>query len=141
VLYCLGELIPFWWHRWQDGGEPSYRPLTREEIRCHRLQPVLRYAAALARLSGLEWFSTELCLTDGPEPGRYRVPGGGGRGRAVLAIDPVNDQCDVDVRSRWPGAPPDAAVRHVAGRFAEAAWLCKQTTPPARRPEPLRQGA
>ena len=127
VLYCLGELIPFWWHRWEHGGEPSYRPVTREEIRCHRLRPVLAYAAALARLSGLEWFSTELCLTDGPEPGRYRVPGAGGREQAVLAVDPVNDQCDVDVRSRWPGAPPDAVVRHVAGRFAEAAWLCKQT--------------
>jgi hypothetical protein len=134
VLYCLGELIPFWWHRREDGGEPGYRPLTREEIRCHRLRPVLAYAAALARLSGLEWFSTDLCLTDGPEPGRYRVPGAGGRGRAVLAVDPVNDQCDVDVQSRRPGAPPDAVVRHVAGHFAEAAWLCKQTTPPARQP-------
>jgi hypothetical protein len=139
VVYCFGELIPFWWHRREDGGEPSYRLLTREEIRCHRLRAVLKYAAALARLSGLEWFSTELCLTDGPEPSRYRVPAGGGRERAVLAVDYVNDQCDVDVQSRWPGAPPDAVVRYVAGRFAEAAWLCKQTAPPRRRPEPLRQ--
>jgi hypothetical protein len=137
VLYCLGELIPFWWHP-NGEGRLSYRPVTREEILCHRLRPVLKYAAALARLSGLEWFSTELCLTDGPEPSRYRVPAGG-RERAVLAIDYLNDQCDVDVQSRWPGAPPDAAVRHVAGRFAEAAWLCKQTTPPPRERRPLRQ--
>jgi hypothetical protein len=54
----------------------------------------------------------------------------------VLAVDPVNDPCDVDVPSRRPGALPDALVRHVAGRFAEAAWLCRQTTPPARRSQP-----
>jgi hypothetical protein len=141
VLYCLGELIPFWWTRPGDGDGPSSRLMTREEIRCHRLRPVLAYAAALARLSGLEWFSTELCLTAGPEPSRYRVPGSGGRDWAVVAIDCVNDPCDGDVQSRWPGGTPDAVVRHVAGRFAEAAWLCRHTSIPARAGEPLRRTA
>ena len=69
----------------------------------------------------MDWFSTEVCLSDGPEPSRFRVRGGDGRERPVVAIDYVNDQCDVDVQSRWPGAPPDAVVRRVADRFADAA--------------------
>ena len=44
----------------------------------------------------------------------------------VVAIDYINDQCDVDVQSRWPGAPPDDVVRHVADRFAEEAWQRRQ---------------
>ena len=49
-----------------------------------------------------------------------------GRALPVVAIDYVNDQCDVDVQSRWAGAPPDELVRHVAGRFAEEAWRLRQ---------------
>jgi hypothetical protein len=45
-----------------------------------------------------------------------------GKSFPVVAIDYVNDQCDVDVQSRWAGGPPDELVRHVAGRFAEEAW-------------------
>ena len=90
---------------------------------------MLDYAADLAALCGLDWFSTELCLDEGGGPSRYMVrPTALGRAFPVMAIDYVNDQCDVDVRSRWAGAPPDEVVRHVAGRFAEeAARLRGQT--------------
>jgi hypothetical protein len=140
VLYCLGDLIPFWWSR-QDGSGPSYRLVTREEIRCHRLRPVLAYAAALARLSGLAWFSTELCLSEGAERSRYGVRAPGGRVWPVVAVDYVNDQCDVDVQSRWPGGTPDVVVQHVAARFAEAAWLCRHASASAREVGRLRVAA
>jgi hypothetical protein len=128
VLCLLDELIPFWW----GPAGACYRLLTREEVHRHRLRPLLAYAAALARLSGLAWFSTELCLSDGPERSRFTVRGDDGQERPVLAIDYLNDQCDVDVQSRSPTAPPDAVVRHVAWRFAEAAWLGRQTLAPPR---------
>jgi hypothetical protein len=122
ILACLGDLIPFWWSPLErSSGRPSYQRVIPEEIRRHRLQPVLAYARALADLSGLEWFSTELCLSDGPETSRYHVKMNDGRERPVVAIDYLNDQCDVDVQSRWPGAPPDDVVRHVARRFAREA--------------------
>jgi hypothetical protein len=117
VLYCLGELIPYWWQKAASG--PSYRRLSTLEIAQHHLQPVLDYALELAELTGLEWFSTELCLSEGDEPSRFQVSGQ--RPYPVVAIDYVNDQCDVDVQSRWPGAPPDTVVRYVAERLAEAA--------------------
>src|SRR5262249_21281983 len=94
--------------------------------RQHRLQPVLDFAAELGKLSGLDWFSTELCLSEGPEVSRYRVRCEDGQVRPVVAIDYINDQCDLDVQSRWPGAPPDDVVRDVAWRFAAAAWQRRQ---------------
>jgi hypothetical protein len=127
VLGCLGDLYAFWWIPQScANGRPSYRAVTPGEMRRHRLQPVLAYAQALADLSGLDWFSTELCLSDGPEASRFGVVGADGRERPVVAIDYLNDQCDVDVQSRWPGGPPDVFVRRVAARFAEEAWRLRQ---------------
>ncbi len=133
VLSYLGELMPFWWGSQESvgHGRPSYHPLSREEIHRHRLQPLMEYTRELGELSGLEWYSTELCLGDGPETSRFTVKTADGRERAVLAIDYLNDQCDVDVRSRWAGAPPDDVVRAYARRFARTAWEVKRET--ARR--------
>src|SRR5262249_20761621 len=108
--------LPFWW-----GGWPSYRRVTAAEMKRHGLWPLLDYTEEVAQLCGLEWFSTELTLSDGPETSRHTIWGAGGVERPLVAIDYVIDQCDVDVQSRWPGAPPDAVVRHVAERFAEEA--------------------
>jgi hypothetical protein len=127
VLHCFKEWTVCWWHPHDHAvAKPSYRVMTPEEMRRHRLQPVLAYAKELARLTGLDWFSTELCLGDGPEPSRFTVTGSDGRERPVLAIDYVNDQCDVDVQSRWPGAPPDHVIQRIAERFAEEAWRVRQ---------------
>jgi hypothetical protein len=128
VLYCLGELIAFWWGPADTmPGGVSYRRMTTAEVRHLGLDPVLDYVSDLAALCGLDWFSTELCLGDGDEPSRYvvhrAVPG---RAFPVVAIDYVNDQCDVDVQSRYAGAPPDDLVQHLAGRFAEEAWRLRQ---------------
>lgn len=131
ILSYQGELKPFWWSSQESVGQgrPSYHLATPEELRRHRLQPVLSYVRALGELSGLEWFSTELCLGDGQEESRFTVAGPDGRERPVLAIDYLNDQCDVDVQSRWAGAPPDEVVRAYACRFARMAWECKQARP------------
>lgn len=124
VLYCLGELFPFWWNHAEMG--PNYRRLRTSEITRHHLQPVLDFALELADLTGLHWFSTELCLSEGNEPSRYVVRGR--RAHPVVAIDYVNDQCDVDVQSRWPGAPPDAVIRYVAERLADSARAYRHAT-------------
>ena len=124
VLYCLGDVIPFWWSRAEaEQGRPSYRRVTATEGRRHGLGPVLAFAEALADLSGLDWFSTEVCLSEGPEVSRYAVwtstAGGSAREWPVVAIDYVNDQCDMHVQSRWLGAPPDQVVRYIAARFVD----------------------
>lgn len=130
VLCCLGEWLPFWWRPAEKlaPGQFSYHPVTAAEVRRYRLQPVLEYARALGELSGLEWYSTELCLGDGADPSRFTVTAPDGRELPILAIDYLNDQCAVDVQSRWPGALPDEVVCRVAGRFVKAAWQRRQHT-------------
>lgn len=122
LIYCLGELFGFWWCPREAAPDgKSYRPLALEEIRRLNLAALFDYARDLAGLCGLSFFSTELCLGDGGETSRYTVPGPDGRPWPVVAVDYVNDQCDVDVQSRWPGGPPDEVVRRLAERFADEA--------------------
>ncbi len=128
VVACLGEVTAFWW-RPADSltpGQTSYRPVTRAEFLRYRLQPLLQYVRELGDLSGLEWYSTELCLSDGPPTGRFDIVLPDGSQRSLVAIDYLNDQCAVDVQSRWPGGAPDAAVRRWAERFAEEARRTRQ---------------
>ncbi|MCS6850194.1 MAG: hypothetical protein NZ700_03370 [Gemmataceae bacterium] len=147
VLWCLGEALPCWWTPEHAPNRPSYRLVTAREIRRCHLEPMLQFVRDLAALSGLEWFSTEVCLSTGNEPSRHVVwetVGWTGRREPprrwpVVAIDYLNDQCDVDVQSRWPGAPPDVLVRYVAERFAEAA--ARQRRTPQATPVPLRRAA
>jgi hypothetical protein len=128
VLYQAGTVMPFWWQpQSRIGPAPSYRAVTNSELRRLRLDGVIHYVIELAGITGLNWFSTELCL-GGAQSSRYSVTCADGRERPILAIDPVNDQCDVDVQSRWPGAPPDDVVRRIAERFAERAWQLRQQT-------------
>src|SRR5262249_53736933 len=142
VLSCFGELLPFWWDGSQAAqGRPNYRGLSAAEIERHGLAPVLDYVGEVGELCGLDWFSTELCLSEGGEPSRHTVRTPDARTWPVVAIDYVNDQCDVDVQSRWPGAPPDDAVRHVADSFAEAAWRARRLVFPQAEPRILRPAA
>jgi hypothetical protein len=142
VLHCLGELTPFWWQplEYLPTGTPSYREVSPEEIAYHKLEPVLAYVRALTERCGLEWFSTELCLCPFSRPGRFTVRDVDGLDLPVVAIDYVNDQCDVDVQSRWSGGPPDAYVRKVAWRFAERAWQFRRRALPPVSIPPLRAG-
>jgi hypothetical protein len=122
VLHCLGDFLAFWWdHHGPARGRPAYHEVTPADVLRHDLQPLYDAAEALADLCGLEWFSTEICLSAGREPSRFHVHFRDGFDRPLVVIDYVNDQCDVDVQSRWLGAPPDSVVKHVAERFAEAA--------------------
>jgi hypothetical protein len=128
VLSCLGEVTAFWWqpHEHLPPGVGSYRAVTPEEVRRHHLEPIYRYADTLGKLTGLEWFSTELALCPLSRPGRFLVHDVDGLDLPLVAIDYLNDQCDVDPQSRWPGGPPDDYVRRLARRFAERAAQVRQ---------------
>jgi hypothetical protein len=144
VLHCLGELTAFWWQpaEFLAAGERCYREVAAEEVEQHRLQPIFAYVQALAERCGLDWFSTELCLCPFARPGRFTVRDVDGLDLPLVAIDYVNDQCDVDVQSRWPTGLPDGYVRKVAYCFAELAWqLVRRATRAGLCPvSPLRAG-
>ena len=132
VLSCLGEVTAFWWQPPDQlrPGQFGYREVAVEEVWRHRLGPLFGYVGALAELTGLEWFSTELTLCPFPVPGRFTINDVDGLDLPVVAIDYVNDQCDVEVQSRWNGALPDGFVRRLAWRFAERAWQVRRRALP-----------
>lgn len=133
--YVFGEIIPCWW----DPTTGDYRHVSLRELWTHELLPLARLTAEIARISWMDFFSTEICLADEPAlPGAPYQAGG----RPFYIIDYVNDQCDVTCRSTNPSGPPDEVVRHLAERFADAAWRHRQGLPlAAHRSLWLRSGA
>jgi hypothetical protein len=71
-------------------------PLQRHQF---RLQPIEGIVHRIAQLSRMEFFSTEVALT---EEGRF------------VAVDYLNDECDMHAKSYWPSGVPDEIVRRVA---------------------------
>lgn len=122
VFYLFGEIIPCWWN--PENGE--YRLLSLRDLWTHDLLPLARLAAEIARLSGMDFFSTEICLAD--EPAVSETPYQA-LGRQFYVIDYVNDQCDIRCQSQHAAGPPDEVVRHLADRFADIAWRQRSGLP------------
>ncbi len=102
IFYVCGEMVPCWWHP-VTGDYEMISPLQR---RVFGLQPLEQIVFKIAQLSKMEFFSTEVALT--------------GDGRFV-AIDYLNDECDLHAKSYWPSGPPDEVVRRVAQLFVQRA--------------------
>ena len=113
--YVFGEIIPCWWH--PESG--AYHQVSLRELWMHDLLPIVRLTAEIARLTHMDFFSTEICLADEPAPPRALFHS---QGRPFYVIDYVNDQCDLRSQSECESAPPDDVVRHLAERFADVAW-------------------
>jgi hypothetical protein len=119
VFYHFGEIIPCWW----SPESSAYRTLEMSELWQHGLFPLARITDRIAAATGMEFFSTEICLAEeaAPEGTEFRSAG-----HPFFVIDYVNDQCDMRAQSEHPTGPPDAVVRHLAHRFAEVAWRHKE---------------
>lgn len=122
VFYLFGEIIPCWWNP-QNG---DYWLLSLRELWTHELLPLARLAAEIARISKMDFFSTEICLAD-----EAAVPDTPyqAHGRQFYVIDYVNDQCDIRCQSQHAAGPPDEVVRHLAERFADLAWRQRHGLP------------
>lgn len=122
VLYVFGEIIPCWWS--PENG--SYQLVSLREMWSHELLPLARIAGEIARLTGMDFFSTEICLAaERARPDALYQAGG----RPFYVIDYVNDQCDLRVQSEDPAGPPDEVVHHLAERFADLAWRHRKGLP------------
>ncbi len=100
VFHICGEIIPCWWN--PSSGE--YVMVSPLQKRHYSLAPLEQIVHKIAQLAGMEFFSTEIALLDG---GRF------------VAVDYLNDECDLRAKSYWSTAPPDELVRR-------AAWLMVQ---------------
>jgi hypothetical protein len=98
VIYCTGRVYPCWW----DTGTHVYAAVSSAEEACFRLEPLREITTGIARLSGLDFFSTEIAL----------APDG-----LFVVVDYVNDQIDLRLQSKAIDGVPDDIVHDVIERL------------------------
>ncbi len=107
-FWAFGKPIPTWW----DDLTHCYAILTPEEIRQYNLKKLFPLTKTIARLTGLDFFSTELVLT---ESGQF------------IAIDYVNDQCDMRLQSQHFDGAPDLIVGEIIESLRKHILRLKRT--------------
>jgi hypothetical protein len=98
VIFCRGAVFPSWWHP----ESHRYTPVTAYEEDRLGLGPLRRLTRAIAVLSELELFSTEIALTS---HGRFMV------------IDYVNEPIDLRLQSKAADGVPDWIVDDITERL------------------------
>jgi hypothetical protein len=102
VFYAFGEVIPCWWDETTHIYLPAEGPV-EGGLDIAELEGAAR---RIQRVCGLDFFSTEIALT---EDGRY------------VSVDYVNEVCDMRLQSICPDGVPDAVVRRIAALLVESA--------------------
>jgi hypothetical protein len=98
VIFCRGTVYPSWWHP----DSHRYTPVTAYEEERFGLGLLRGLTRAIAALSQLELFSTEIALASG---GRFTV------------IDYVNEPIDLRLQSRAADGVPDWVVHDITERL------------------------
>jgi hypothetical protein len=107
VYFLFGEIIPCWWNT-ETGG---YKHVTLREMYNFKLLPLARITSEIARITNMDFFSSEIAIT------------GKGKDRRFVAIDYVNDQPELCVRSeKGRFGPVSEIVQHISERTVEIAW-------------------
>ena len=109
VFYLFGEIMPCWW----DTKTGEYNRVTRKEYARYKLRNLMEIPLKIARITRMEWFSTEIAYSR--------------RNRSIgpVAVDYINDQCDMGVKSQDPTSPPDALVKYITKKMVKVARLVK----------------
>lgn len=107
VYYLFGEVIPCWW----DTETGRYAYVTLKEFNAHKLLPLMRIVSEIARITRLEFFSSEIALVKlGNNPRRF------------IAVDYVNDQPELCVRPQAINGPLEGVTEYIAKRCVEIAY-------------------
>ena len=105
VLNVFNTIIPCWW----DDEQNLYSHVAYEEFNEFGLYPLVKIAAKIAHFSRMAWFSTEIAADTVDGKTRF------------IAIDYVNDQCDMSTKSETVNGVPDPVVRYTANHMVDAA--------------------
>jgi hypothetical protein len=100
VLHFSGNVYPCWW----DTRTHIYTRVTPVEEDGYHLGPLRSNSSSIAKICGLELFSTEIAMT--PD-GRFVV------------VDYVNDPIDLRLQSITPDGVPDDIVKDITERLVE----------------------
>lgn len=91
VFYAFGKIIPVWW----DDLTHHYQVLTHDEIETFKLKKLFQVTRTVYHTTELDFFSTEIVIT--PQ-------------HKFIAIDYVNDQCDLRLQSLHEDGVPDEII-------------------------------
>lgn len=116
VYYLFGEIIPCFW----NPASGHYFHVTLRQMYRNILIPLARITSEIARIAKLNFFSTEIAVT---QPAKKK--------RRFVVIDYVNDQCELCVRPAKIGGPVPDIIHHIAETFVEMAWMHKIGKEPA----------
>ncbi|MBD3426867.1 MAG: hypothetical protein GF409_06510 [Candidatus Omnitrophica bacterium] len=115
VFHTFDKIIPCWW----DDRSSKYEQVTAEQFTRYKLTPLIRIAVTIARMTRMSWFSTEIAVDR-----KFGKP-------RFVAIDYVNDQCDMEASSESKDGVPDHIVKFTALSMVHAAkTLIEKKKPP-----------
>ena len=100
IFYVCGKVISCWW----DDLTHIYFQLTPEEEKVYGLERLRNVVQRIAEISRLNFFSTEIAIVDK---------------ETFVAVDYVNDQCDMRLKSRFPDGVPDEVVEDITLEIAQ----------------------
>ena len=93
-FWAFGKAILAWW----DDQTHIYSEITDEEIDKFGLKKMYSITKTIAKITELDFFSTEIVLTDEQK---------------FIVIDYVNDQCDMRFKSKHIDGVPDSVVHQI----------------------------
>lgn len=102
VFYCCGSIIPCWW----DHETHIYKEVTPEEIKKYKLKRLNEIALTLYTISKLDFFSTEIALT---QEGKF------------VSVDYINEICDMREQSNHFDGVPDPVILNIQRVLAKRA--------------------
>lgn len=94
VFYVAGNVTPCWW----DDETHIYDELKPKDVKTYNLSKLEDIAKKIAEICKLDFFSTEIALTDGDK---------------FVVVDYVNDMCDMRRKSQHYDGVPDNVVNEI----------------------------
>jgi hypothetical protein len=110
VFGVCGMILPCWW----DPETHVYAAVTASEQRQWQLVDLNNVTRTIASVCRLDFFSTEIAV---PES------------NTLVAVDYVNEVCDMRLQSVHTDGVPDAVVTAVARQLARRAWQLSRGVP------------
>ncbi len=101
VYYVFGKIIPCWW----DDMTKVFDILTKNGMNFLGLNPLRDITLKIFKICGLDFFSTEIALTNN---------------RKFVVVDYVNDQCDLRRKTSYYDGVPDEIVNEIIRLLVES---------------------
>lgn len=93
-FWAFGKAIITWW----DDQTHLYTEISKEEIEYFGLRKLFYITRTIAKLTGLDFFSTEIVLA---------------KNKKFIVIDYVNDQCDMRIKSNHFDGVPNRVAEQI----------------------------